>query len=202
MQPWEWSEARPETLSATKQFVLYKEIKPKVKGDIVINGKVAGRVYSSTESLQRFDSIAQTRGASVELLKQALKDKVMILKDVKVSPMNKRGQVSLTWQKPQITQVQRAVTKVKPSPALQTDLALKNALRVNLEKIVPGLMKQQLKQSLSGLYMVGTTGVATSQILSSNLQLKMLEKQGLTTKQQSVQMQQLAQLQLNKLSIS
>jgi hypothetical protein len=196
VQPWEWGEAKADSLSTTKQFVLYKDIKPKVKGDIVVNGKVAGRVYSTTESLQGFDSIAQSRGASVDLLKQALKDKVMILKDVKVSPINKRGQVSLTWQKPQLTnQVQKTITKVKPSPALQTDIALKNALRINLDKIVPGLMKQQLKQSLSGLLLVGTTGVATSQILSSRQQLKLLERQGLTTKQQSIQMQQLTQLQ-------
>ena len=51
---------------------------------------------------------------SAELLKQQLKDAVIVIKESNLgAPMNKRGQVSLTWQRPQVT---TQVPKVTPKP--------------------------------------------------------------------------------------
>ncbi len=205
MQPWEFGEARADSLAITKQVVAYKQPKPIKNADYFFKGKIIGSEYSATSSSQRFDSLAQTRGASSELFKQALKDKLIVIKETQLSMLSdKRG--NLVLEKPRISsspgQFQKTLPRVKPSPALQTDIALKNALRVNLEKIVPGLMKQQLKNSLSGLLLVGAGGVGTAQILSSNQQLKFLDRQDLVTKQSQVQMQKLSQLQPQQVSTS
>lgn len=187
MQPWEYGEAKADTTFLTKQVVAYKSAKPLSKkvGDL--------NVLSTDWSSRQFQSIAQSRGVSTELLKQQLKDTIMIFKESQLA-MGKRGQVSLSAWKPQVTTQPPKPTLAKfpkPTTALDSNALLK----INLEKIVPGLLKQQLISITPTTLALSSGFMGTKQILESKQTLSFLNDQALASKLKQVQLSKTMQQQ-------
>ncbi len=186
----EFKQAKPDSLFGTKQFVLYTPEKQ------VGNVKV-----------QRFDSVSQTRGASVDLLKQSLKNKILVLdtktKNIGTFSMNKRGQVSLAPTLPKITPKTptsvNVFTKLK-SPRMKTtglDLRplitnqLKNIVPSVLAHIVPSVLAQQQATTLA----TAPTTLAGITQLKSIIKSQQLERQLTTNQLKQAMLPKIAQVE-------
>lgn len=191
VQPWEWGEAKADSTFGTKQFVLWKEAKP-------ISTNVGNIKVSSTEyGVKGFQSLAKSQGMSTELLKQQLKDAVIVIKESNLgAPMNKRGQVSLTWQRPQVT---TQVPKVTPKPTQvfkpTTMLDSKALLKLQLQQVVPGLISKQFVSQIPTTLALSSGIMGTSQILETKQSLAVLNQQKLMQRLQQVQLAKALQQQ-------
>jgi hypothetical protein len=191
VQPWEWGEAKPDSTFGTKQYMLWKETKP-------ISTNVGNIKVSSTEyGVKSFQSLAKSQGMSTELLKQQLKDAVIVIKESNLgAPMNKRGQVSLTWQRPQVT---TQVPKVTPKPTQvfkpTTMLDSKALLKIQLQQVVPGLISKQFVSQIPTTLALSSTIVGTKQLLETKQNLAVLNQQKLMQRLQQVQLAKAIQQQ-------
>lgn len=196
MQPWEMSEAKADSIFGTKQYVLYKETKPMTK---TLKTPYGDMKVSSTElGMKEFQSLAQTRGASAELLKQQLKDTILVIKDSQVSMLSdKRGQLTLMRPKPSstgATTIQKTFTPqvTKPTTALDT----KALLKIQLSKIVPGLIQKQVSATTTSTLLFGSSIAGTKQLLETRQTLAVLNEQALMQKLRQVSLQKSMQQQV------
>ena len=189
----EYKEARPDSLFATKQYVLYKEPKAlKIKTNF-------GQVTYKDIMVKDFDSIAKTKGASTELLKQAFKNQILVLdtktKQLGVFSMDKRGQLlpARTIPKPPV---------VKPKPfnvqvgTTQTDL--KAIMTIQLKKIVPGVLAQQTRLIAPATIPVSVGAVGIKNILQTKLSLSNIQKVENVAKLKTSMLTKVSQIQIQQ----
>lgn len=125
----EFAEAKSDSLFGTKQFLLYEPSK-----------KVG------TINIQKFDSLAESRGASAQLLKKILSDKLIVLnektKDVSLISLGKKGSLGLGAPK-QITKTPSVNVKTPNLEPVKLNIDTKALLRIQLSKIVPGIIQKE-----------------------------------------------------------
>jgi hypothetical protein len=216
-QPWEFGEGKLDSVFGTKQLVFYK-----TKTPVKVGGGQGFTAYSDKVFTMKFDSISQSKGLSADLLKQALaldfkgtpKPNLKLMKfknlldsipDALSKPMNKRGQVQLFSTRPQPQHFQPPKPKVQtkttfdiPKQTYQTQ-DLRVLVAQDLQRIVPGLLKQQLAMLTPQILVSSIAPVSTYQVLKGQQQIKAIQKQNVLQRQQSLQIQQLQQMMIPQL---
>jgi len=123
----ELAEAKADSLFTSKQFILTtKDLK---LGDIKVKG---------------FTTLADTRGKSVDLLKESLKGKLLVLdlktKQLSMIGIDKKGQLALS-RPPKFKVPELEPLKIKTDFKSLVDT--KDLLRINLKNIVPKILARQ-----------------------------------------------------------
>lgn len=203
VQPWEWGEAKPDSTFGTKQYVLWKETKPVSTQVQTAGGNI--KLSSTQWGTKEFQSLAQSQGMSTELLKQQLKNAVVVVKQSQLgTPIGKKGQVALTWTKPQVTtQVPKVTTKPAQFTKPTTMIDTKALLKLQLKNVVPGLISKQFVSQIPTTLTLSAGLIGTKQLIDTKQSLKLLNNQALAqrlqqvqlAKQQSIQFQQPSSIQ-------
>jgi hypothetical protein len=195
MQPWEFGEAKADSIFGTKQYVLYKHTKPQ---SATFKTKGGDLKISSTElGIKEFQSISKTSGMSAELLKQQLKDTMLVVKASQVNMMSdKSGQLTIMRPKPSVrpTTIQKtyAPQVTKPTTTINTQALLK----IQLSKVVPGLIQKQVSGLKTSTLLFGAGISGTKQILQTRQSLAVVNEQALLQRTRQVSLQKMLQQQV------
>lgn len=179
MQPWESTEARADSIFGTKQIVLYKDTKP-------FTIKIDGLEVSSTKlGAKQFQSLAETKGLSAEILKTQIKDSLIQVQKVVSTPMNKKGSLALTFQQPKTMNVPQLYKGlVQPQT---TSFNANTLFKVQLKNIVPGLLQKQFTSQIPTSLALSGGLVGATQVLETRQSLATFNEQAFFKKLSQVQ---------------